>query len=75
MEADRIANEIEKKKEKEIKELEQEKMKKMVMQNFFMPELAALELCFLVLTFVYVFHDIQLASAIIWVHVLYLKLL
>lgn len=45
VEADRIANEIEKKKEKEIKELEQEKMKKM------------------------------LASAIIWVHVLYLKLL
>lgn len=43
-------NEIEKKKDKEIKELEQERMKKMVILTFFMPELAALELCFLVLT-------------------------
>lgn len=34
MEADRIANEIEKKKEKEIKDLGQEKMKKMVILIF-----------------------------------------
>ena len=38
-EADRMANEIEKKKEKESRELEQERSKKMVLLIFYMLEL------------------------------------
>lgn len=43
-EADRIANEIEKNKSKESRELEQERMKKMVRLLFFMLELHSLDL-------------------------------
>lgn len=43
-EADRMANEIEKKKEKESRELEQERSKKMVLLIFYMLELHCLDL-------------------------------
>lgn len=44
VEADRMANEIEKKKEKESRELEQERSKKMVLLIFYMLELHCLDL-------------------------------
>lgn len=74
MEADRIKNEMLRIKEKEGRELEQEKVDKMV-TNFFPEIISSNRARNLFLTSVCVFHDIQLASTIIWVHVLYLKLL
>lgn len=71
-ETDRISSEIQKKKEREGRELEQEKIKKMV--TYFFHDILDCEELSSCLTCVRVFHAIQLASAIIWVHVLYLKL-
>ncbi|GMP89470.1 hypothetical protein CsSME_00041028 [Camellia sinensis var. sinensis] len=75
-ESDRIASEIQKKKEKEkeSRELEQEKIRKMVI-NFFHAIITFCRAGLLFLTSLCVCHAIQPASAIIWVHVLYLKLL
>lgn len=74
-ETDRITNEIQRKKEKENQELEEEKAK-MVLTNFSMQEFACIELDLFSLTCVSVL-CIQpaSASAIISVHILYLKLL
>lgn len=72
-ETDRIANEIQIKKEKEMQEFREEKAK-MVTSLISMQEFVCIETESFPLP-LFLFRCIQLASAIISVHILYLKLL
>lgn len=71
-EADRITNEIQKKKEKEMRDWEQNRAKLMVICNI-RARVGFFRTGSFGLTYVCV--SCHSASAIIWVHVLYLKLL
>lgn len=72
-ETDRLANEIHRKKEKEMQELHEEKAK-MVTSLISMHESDCIKTEFFPLP-LFLFRCVQLASAIISVHILYLKLL
>lgn len=73
-ESDLIASEIQRKKDKEGREIMEERLKKLVILlcTCWRYILQSRDFGF---NFHLCFHGIQLASAIIWVHVLYLKLL
>lgn len=72
---DRIANEIQKKKERENRELDQEKRKKMVTKIVSMKECCFLSKDVVSLLIFYFILWYQSAFAIIWVHIPYITLL